>query len=440
MSSIKRNFEYNLLLTLCNYIFPLLTYPYASRVLGVEKIGVCSFVDSVINYFVLFSMLGIGSYGVREIAKCKEDKDRRNFVFSNLIIINFLLTLIALLSLIASIIWVPFFVEYKSFLWVGAAKLLFNMFLIEWFFQGIQDFKYITIRSIFVRTIYVIAVFVFVHSENDAIVYFGLTVLTTLLNAIINWHYSHHYVILSFLKLNFKLFIIPIFVFGYYRILTSMYTTFNVVFLGFSSGDVEVGYFSTATRLHGIIMAAFSALTTVLVPKVSELLVDGNKQRLIELADRTFSILVTISVPAILFCLFCAEDIICIIAGDGYSGAVLPFRIVIFLLLVIGMEQIVVQQFLMASSSNKSVFTLSTTGAVVGLLLNFILTPQYGSIGTSISWSISELSVLAVGLYFLNKIMDICLNIRILLENVCWSLVYIIPLSIISYLHLPMWH
>lgn len=438
MNSIKKNFSFNLVLSLCNYIFPLLTYPYASRVLGVEKIGVCNFVDSIINYFVLVSMLGIGSYGVREIAKCKENKDRRNFVFSNLITLNLLLTIIALLTLIASILWLPSFAEYKSFLWVGAAKLLFNMFTIEWFYQGIQDFKFITIRSIVVRTIYVITVFLFVHSENDAIVYFGLTVLTTSLNAVINWHYSRHYVLLSFSRINLRLFMIPVLVFGYYRILTSMYTTFNLVFLGFTSGDVEVGYFSTATKLYGIIMAVFTALTTVMVPKVSELLADGNRKRLMELANRTFSILANISVPTILFSLFCAEDIVYIIAGDGYSGAVLPFRIVIFLLLIIGMEQIVVQQFLMASSSNKSVLSVSTTGALVGLFLNFILTPKLGSIGSSISWGISELSVLVVGLYFLNKILDISLNIRILFEHLCWSFLYIIPLFLVYCLHLPM--
>lgn len=438
-NSIKKNFTYNLILTLCGYIFPLITYPYVSRVLGVQNIGVCDFVDSIINYFVLFSMLGIGSYGVREIAKCKNDKDKRNFVFSNLIAINAITSIIALILLVCAILWIPQLTSYRNFLWIGSAKLIFNMFLIEWFFQGLQDFKYITIRSVIVRAVYVLLVFLLVHSKDDTIIYFSLTVFTTILNSVINWNYSRRYQKLSFVSLKIKYFILPVLVFGYYRILTSMYTTFNVVFLGFTSGDTEVGYFATATKLYSIIMAMFTALTTVMVPKVSELLAEGNKSKLIEIANKIFSILTVLSFPTIIYCVFFAKDIIFLLAGDGYSGAISPFRIVIFLLLVIGMEQIVVQQFLMASSSNRSVFSVSTTGAVVGLTMNLILTPKLGAIGSSISWGLSEVSVLIVGLFLLKKYMEITLQIKILIENVLWSVLYIFPLLLMSFWDFNHW-
>ena len=284
-----------------------------------------------------------------------------------------------------------------------------------------------------------IAIFIFVHTKEDVVLYYGLTVGTVVINAVVNWNFSRRYRFLSFRNLNVKLFIVPVLVFGYYRILTSMYTSFNLVFLGFVSGDTEVGYFSTATKLYTILMGVFTAFTTVMVPKVSELLASGEKEKLQIMANKTFSLLSILSLPIILFSLFCADDIILILSGPGYEGAYIPFRIVIFLLLIIGMEQIVIQQFLMASTSNKSVFNVSTTGALVGIILNILLTPYLGAVGSAISWGLSELSVLLVGLHLLRKVLGITLQIQNLFSSICWSLLYVIPLTIIFYSHFEKW-
>ena len=439
MASIRKNFSYNLILTLCNYLFPLVTYPYVSRVLGVERIGICNFVDGVVNYFILFCSLGIGSYGIRELAKCKEHPERRNFIFSNLIAFNFISTLIALIALISATLWLSLLQPYKGFLWLGVLKLVCNMFLIEWFFQGIQEFRFITIRSVIVKLLFVACLFVFVHTKEDVILYYGLTVGAKIVNAVINWSYSTKFRQLSFRHLNLKLFITPILAYGYYRILTSMYTSFNIVFLGFSSGDTEVGYFSTATKLYAILMSVFTAFTTVMVPKVSELLAGGEKERLQIIANKTFSLLSILSLPIIIVSLFCAEDIILILSGPGYEGAYTPFRIVIFLLLIIGMEQILIQQFLMASTSNISIIKVSTVGATVGVILNFIITPTLGAIGSAISWGVSELAVLFTGICLVKKTLGIYLKYDMLFINIMWSLLYILPLAFVNLLRLNIW-
>lgn len=439
MGNVKKNFGYNLILTFCNYLFPLITYPYVSRVLGVERIGLCNFVDGIVNYFILFSTLGICSYGVREIARCKDNKDRRSYVFSNLIVINVIGTIVASASLVCATLFLEVLQPYRDFLYLGVIKLFFNMFLIEWFFQGMQEFRYITIRSVIIRFFYVISVFAFVQTKDDVVLYYALTVATTIVNAVANWGYSRKYKWLSFRHLRLKIFIIPVLSFGYYRLLTSMYTTFNIVFLGFSSGDTEVGYFSTATKLYSILMGVFTAFTTVMIPKVSELLASGEKELLQDIANRTFFILTILALPLIFFCFFCSGEIILLLSGPGYEGANTPFRIAIFLLLIIGMEQIVIQQFLMASSSNKSILIVSTVGAVIGVSLNFLITPSLGAIGSAISWGISELAVLLTGLKLLRDILGITVDLKTLLKNILWSIVYIIPLTIINMFNYNMW-
>ena len=418
MATIKKNFGYNLILTFCNYLFPLLIYPYVSRILGVTNIGVCNFVDSIINYFILISMLGVGSYGVREIAKWKNDRQKCNEVFSNLFVINILMTILSVLLLLLCTYSIPQLSSYREFLFVGIIKLIFNLFLIEWFFQGIQQFKYITIRSIIVRSIYVISIFLFVRTKDDSVIYYGLSSLVIVLNAIFNWRYSCKFATLTFKNLNLKPYVVPIIVFGYYRILTSMYTTFNTTFLGFSSGDTEVGYFTTATKLYGIIMAVITAFTTVMVPHISQLVKEGNSIKMQQIANTTISVLISLTLPIILLCELMAPQIINIIAGPGYDGAITPFRIVISLLLIIGVEQVVIQQFLMASNSNKSIFKVSTYGAFVGIMLNLLFTPHYGAIGSAIAWGGSEFVVLCVGVSLMKKQLGIYLDYRKCLSNV----------------------
>ena len=134
--SIRRNFVYSCILTVANYIFPLLTYPDVSRVLGVTNVGICNFVDSIINFFILFSMMGITTLGIREIAGTAADKDKRGRVFSSLFILNAIATLIMFVLLCICMYLVPQFKEYKELMYVGAAKLLANLFLVEWFFKG----------------------------------------------------------------------------------------------------------------------------------------------------------------------------------------------------------------------------------------------------------------------------------------------------------------
>lgn len=439
MPSIKKNFGYNLLLTFCGYLIPLITYPYISRVLGVQNIGICNFVDSIINYFVLFSMLGIGSFGVREIARVRQDKEQCSFVFSNLIAINAVTTALAIIVLVTCTFTIPKFANYQPFLLIGVAKLFFNVFIIEWFYQGIQDFKYITIRSLLVRLIYVVCIFIFVHSPEDVLLYYFLTFITTIINALINWIHARKLIHINFKRLDSRIFLVPIITFGYYRILTSMYTTFNTMFLGLTSGDVEVGYFATATKIYTIIMSVFSAFTTVMVPKVSELLSEGKNDKLQNIADKTISIVAAVSVPVIIFSQFCAPDIIRLIAGNGYEGAVTPFRIVIFMLLVIGLEQILIQQFLMASTKNAPILIVSTIGAGVGILLNILFTPQMGAVGSAIAWGVSELSVLIAGIVFVKRNLNINVNFCDIGASLLCAILYALPLYYILTLHLGIW-
>ena len=272
MASIRRNFLYNSLLTVSGYVFPLLVFPYVTRVLGVHNLGICQFVDSIIQYFILFSFLGMQIMATREIAKVRDNNNKLRKTFSSLLSLNLCTTGVALAVLYCVILVVPKFQEYKLMLFIGSAKILANTLLVAWFFVGTENFKYITIRSLIIRSLYVICVFIFVHERSDYILYFTLTVSMFVINAVINTFYVRKCFHFSFRDLEISKFVKPFIMLGAYQILTSMYTSFNIAYLGFVSGETEVGYYSVATKIYAILLGIFTAFTSVMLPRMSSLI------------------------------------------------------------------------------------------------------------------------------------------------------------------------
>ena len=190
-SAIKRNFAYKSILTISTYVVGIVIYPYISRVFGVERLGLVNFVDNTINYFLLFASMGIGMLGVREIATVKDDKNRCSKVFSNILGLNILFTCATLIIYFILITIIPKLNQYSELFYIGCAKIIFTGFLIEWFYTGIENFKYITIRSVIIKLLYVILVFLFVRAPGDYILYFIFTVGVVVINAIINLFFQN---------------------------------------------------------------------------------------------------------------------------------------------------------------------------------------------------------------------------------------------------------
>lgn len=428
MSSIKKNVVYSSILTISGYLFPLLTFPYTTRVLGVNNIGICNFVDSIIQYFIYFSMMGITTVGIREIARSKGNQQLLSKTYSSLLSLNLLTTIIALFILTVCIFCIPRIREYRFLFWIGSAKILANTLLIEWLFKGLEDFKYITIRTIIVRGLYVVLVFLLVHKPEDYTIYFALTSFMVVGNATINLLYSRKFVTVSFIDIKWKHYCSPFVTLGIYNLLTSMYTTFNVAFLGFNSNTTEVGYYSTAIKLYGIIMSFYTAFTGVMMPRMSVLLEENNITEFKRMAQKSVEVLFAFAIPLIIFAECCASDIVYVIAGAGYEGAITPMRIVMPLMLVIGYEQVLVLQMLSPMRKDTAILKNSLFGALVALGLNIAIVPSYASKGTAIVWVFSEISVMLSAQYYVNKFLKYRMPIRAFAKR----LFFAFPLFLLS--------
>lgn len=428
MPSIKKNFFYSSILTSANYIFPFLTYPYVSRVLGVTNIGICNFIDSIINYFILFSMMGIGVIGVREIARCK-DVQERSKVFSGLLALNTISTTIILVILIVAIYAVPKLCEYKELMYIGALKLVCNYLLVEWLYKGLEDFKFITIRTIIIKVAYVISVFIFIRNADDYPVYYLLLTLMVVVNAMVNILYARKFVTFTLKGLTIRPFIKSFLILGGYMLLTSMYTSFNVTYLGFVSGETEVGYYTTATKLYSILLALYTAFTSVLMPRMSALVTNGEWEKFRVLLKKSIHILLALSMPLIIFAVIMSPQIIELISGDGYEGAIIPMRITMPLMLVIGFEQILIIQTLMPLKGDKIILRNSILGALIGISMNVLLVKELQSIGSACVWVISELTILISAQWFLSKKYNMHFPFRL----VCARILQNFPLAVLLF-------
>lgn len=434
--SIKKNFLYSSVLTVSNYLFPFLTYPYVSRVLGVTNIGICNFVDSIINYFVLLSMMGISILGIREIAGAKNDVIKLNRTFSSLFLLNSVTTAIALVAVVIAIYTVPQLYEHRELMVIGILKLVSNFFLIEWFYKGLENFKYVTKVTLTTKCLYVVAVFIFIHTPDDYPVYYLLSTLMITGNALFNCIYGRKLIKFRFRDISLRTYVRPFLILGIYLLLTSMYTSFNVAYLGFVSGATEVGYYTTATKLYTIIIAFYTAFTGVMMPRMSSLLSENKLDEFKTLINKSVGILFSITIPAVIVCCIFSPEIITIISGAGYEGAITPTRIVMPLLFIIGYEQILIIQILMPLKRDKAIFTNSIIGASVGILLNVLFVGKLASVGSAMVWLISESTVLIVAQYFVYKNVRVKFPVRFFMKNI---IAYLPALAVCLtvYLYMP---
>lgn len=430
---IKRNFLYNLFLTLSNYIVGLIVFPYISRVLGVANIGIIGFVDNSINYFILFATMGISTIGAREIARVKLDKINLNSVFNSLLALSSIFLAIVVVIYFALIYAVPDFSQYKSLFLIGSAKLIFTIYSVEWFYRGIENFKFISIRNGVVKVFYLILIFLFVRQKDDVEIYFLLTVLSIVVSSAINLWYARKFVSFAFKNITITPFVKQVLYIGSYSLLTSMYTTFNIMYLGFVRSSVEVGYYWTALKIFTIIMGFYTAFTGVMMPRMSGLVVRMEFDKFQELIKKSFDLLLSFVLPVIVVSTILAPQLIYILSGTGYEGAIIPMQIIMPLLLVVGIAQIIAVQVLMPLKHDSIILRASIVGAVVGILGNLIFVSKYGSIGTACVLLISEIVVTVYYIYYSNNQKIISYSFSMLKRHLINLSPYIVVNLILSF-------
>ncbi len=408
MASVKKNFGWNMLLTVSGYVFPLLTFPYVTRVLGADKLGLANFAMSFVDYAVLFSTLGLSYIGCREISQNSVNQEKLNDVFSKLVSLHICMSLFVLLVYLSCFFFIPDFWNHKELFLVGIIKIFTNILLVEWLFGGLQKFKFITIRSLIVKILYVLGIFAFVHKPSDYDAYFYLSIGQVALNGLINWRFAQNFV--SF-KLNVRKcgqYFFPVLSMGVNSLLLSFYSTFNVLYLGMKSSTEAVGYYTTSIKLYGILIAVISSYNGVLVPYLNNLYGQGDLVKFRQVVEKTLPIVFITALPIIVIGIVFARDIIFLIAGKGYERSIYPFQIVLIQVLLVGIAQILENQILLAFKKYKEILISTLLSVSLAIAIIIIFVPQYAEIASAYSVAIPHIVEVVLLYYFAKK----CINFK----------------------------
>ena len=406
--SLKKNVALNMTKTLLSLIFPLITFPYASRILLPEGIGKVNFARSFIDYFIIIATLGISTYGIRETAKIRDDRGLLSKISREIITINIISTVISYLLLFIAIFYIPKLSDYRLLLIVISAKILFTALGLDWLYGGMEDYKYITTRSVIFQIVSVILLFLFVHRPEDYLKYAFIAVFANVGSNILNWIHSKKYIdLLSKTALELKKHLKPIFILFAMAVLTKIYVVLDVTMLGFICNDWEVGIYTAAEKVNKIILSFVVAACTVLLPRLSYYSEKNEVNKFSDLVHRGFNVLLLVSVPCCIGLSLVSYQVIMLVSGENYISAVPLMRIMSPIIMIIGLSNFIGMQLFMPLRKEKYTLYSVICGAVVNFSLNLILIPKYQAFGAAISTICAEMIVTAVQLVLARDIINL---------------------------------
>lgn len=400
--SITKNYIYNLVYQILIIIMPIITTPYLARTLGAEGTGTYSYTISIVTYFILFGSLGLALYGQREIAYVQEDVKKRSKIFFELVILRFFTMSISMVLFYFSLGRNG---DYAVYYRILLLEMLANSIDISWFFQGIENFKKTATRNIIVKILSVISIFIFIKSENDVAKYLLIYVLTTLLGNVSLWIGIKRYItkinikelkIFRQLKPTIQLFI-P-------QIAIQVYTVLDKTMIGSITGDMaEVGYYEQTQKIVKILLTIITSLGTVMMPRIAKCFAEGKIEQIKNYMNKSFRFVYMLAFPLVFGIIAVSNNFVPLFFGQGYEKVKILMKIMSFIILFVGLSNIIGSQYLL-STKNQKQYTLSVIlGALVNVIFNSILIRFYQSIGAVIATVIAECVVTSVQFFFIRR-------------------------------------
>ncbi len=406
--SIKKNIILNLFRTLLSLLFPLITFPYASRILLPEGIGKVAFARSVIDYFIIIATLGISTYGIRETAKVRDNRQQLSKISREIILINMVSTVVSYLLLFIAIFCIPKLTDYRLLLIVISSKILFTALGLDWLYGGMEDYKYITIRAIIFQILSIFLLFIFVHRPEDYLKYASIAVFSNVGSHVCNWIHSKKYIdLFNKTKLELKKHLKPIFVLFAMAVVTKIYVVLDMTMLGFICSDWDVGIYTAAVKVNKIVLSLVVAACAVLMPRLSYYSEKNELDKFNDLAYKGFNILLLFSIPSSIGLSLVSYHVTMLISGQHYVAAVPVMRMMNPIIVIIGISNFIGMQLFMPLRKEKYTLYSVICGAVVNFSMNLFLIPKYQAFGAAVSTLCAEITVTSVQLILAKDIVNI---------------------------------
>lgn len=433
--SIGLNAFLNGFRSVLNLFFPIITFPYVSRVLSVSGIGIYNFSNTYINYFILIAGLGISTYAVREGAKYRDNQQKIQDFSSQVFSINIIATIIAYVLLFVSLLIFKNLRNYISCILIFSLQILFTTLGTEWVYTIYEDYAYITIRSIAFKIISIILLFLLVKKPEDYLIYAAITVFASVGSNILNFVHAKTFIHIKLTtNINWKYHLKPILIIFASALAVNIYTASDTTILGLLKNDYAVGFYSTSVKFYQIAQSLLSAILLVTIPRLAFLWGQKKLKEYNTILIKVINILGIMVLPASVGLIMLSQEAVLIIAGKKYLPSINSLRIIAWAIIFSIFSWIFSDCVLIPAKREKLVLRNTIITAIENIILNFILIPFMSYDGTSLSTVLAEFSVMILNGYSCRDIIRPVVFRKETLKNLFESILGCIGIIIICLL------
>lgn len=403
---MKKNFIYNIVYQILILILPLITVPYVSRVLGAEGVGIYSYTYSIVYYFMIIAMLGLNNYGNRTIAKVRDDKEQLSNEFWSIYTLQLI---VSIFMVTCYFIYVSLFDnEYKIIAFIQIMYVISSVFDINWLFFGIEKFKLTITRNAFIKILSLIFIFIFVKTQDDVWKYTAILAGSTLISNIMLFSFLFKYVkytkiskndVLKHLKPSIVLFL-PV-------IAVSIYKIMDKIMLGIISTVTEVGYYENAEKIIQVPLAIITALGTVMLPKVSNMISNNQENKVKELLKKTMPFIMFLVFPMVLGTIAIGRNFSMVFFGNQFEKSGYLMQLLSITIVFLSWGNVIRTQYLIPKEMDREYILSAFLGAIVNFIMNCIFIPRYDSIGACIGTILAEFVVMFYQSYVVRKELEL---------------------------------
>lgn len=399
---VIKNYLYNVVYQILLLLVPLITVPYISRVLGPELVGINSYTNSWMTFFMLVGQMGIALYGNREVAYHRENPIERSKIFWGIELLQVITITCALIAYLGAVLlFSTTFKEYfllQSF-WIIAAGVD-----VSWYFMGVENFQRIVFRNMLVKLASVALIFLVVKGNNDLGKYIALLGLSNLVGNLTLWPY---------LKDEIKW--VPIRTWHPFRhfypalllfvptITTQVYLVVNRLMLGRMSTQSQLGQFQYTDQIIKVILAVVTASGQVMLPHIANKFSKGDVKGIRDSLYNSFDFITAIAIPMMFGIMAIAKQFAPWFLGKQFNDAGILMMIEAPVILFIGWSNVTGTQYLMPINRTKEYTVSVTVGAVINVITNLFLIALWGARGATLATDISEFAVAAVQLVYIRQ-------------------------------------
>lgn len=394
--SLSKGGAFYLLYQVLNMAFPLITGIYVTHVLIPEKIGMVGAAQNVANYFVIFSFLGIPTYGMREIAKYRDDEKERSKIFSELYVINTISTIVFLILYLVLIVTVPTYRNELSLYLITGISIALNFFNVSWLYEGMEDFQFISIRNLIFKAVSFGFLIIFVRSEDDYLIYALVTVVGTAGNYIVNMVCANKYIEFSLKGLNLKRHMKSVMYLVAVNLAIEIYSLMDITMMNFLCSKESIAFYKYGHSVELMLLQVVNTFTIVLIPRISYTYKEKMYSEFNRLLTKGFKLILLCAVPMIIGILFTADFLIVRLYGEEYIVSASILKMFAMLLIISPVGYLLGSRVLLVTGNESKMLISVGIGAAINLVGNALLIPKYQEYGATTASLLSEFVVMIV--------------------------------------------